>query len=255
MSIMDRKYIYGTNDSQVMYTFRIIEETETHYKTYDVDIPSWKFDFEKDTLKCTSEDKTIEKIVNNGLFVSFDLSEVEKEYLNRSIAISEKSLSKYLIEYDDFVKYLDEKYNNDFAFKTYSDVNLNELNFKQRVIFVTQNDKSHEGFVCGFFTTDKIHFEPVFDYDENYVNVSREIKKDKKGYYIISFVSYDDFDEDEYKFEAKAFFNEEDYNNYLYNVQLEKDISKLNGHKNKVKECEYLIKKMKINYEILDSKR
>lgn len=238
------KYIYGTNNSQVMYTFRIIEETETHYKAYDVNIPSWEFAFEKDTLKCTSEDKTVEKIVNDGLFVSFELSEVEKEYLNRSIAISEKSLLKYLIEYDDFVKYLDKKYNNDFAYKTYSNVDLHDLNFKQKVIFVTQDNKPHEGFVCGFFTIDKIQFTPVFDYNDTYVNISQDIKKDKSGYYVISFVARD-HDYEEYEFEAKAFFNEDDYNNYLYNIQLEKDVSRLNGYKNKVKECELLIKKMK----------
>lgn len=241
---MKTKYIYGTNNSQVLYTFRIIEETETHYKAYDVDIPSWEFNFAKDTLKCTSEDKSVERVVNNGLFVSFDLSEVEKEHLNRSIAISEKSLSQYLIDYNDFKGYLEKTYHNNFFYKTYSNVDLHELNFKQRVIFVTYDNKSHEGFVCGFFTRDKINFEPVFDYNDTYVNESKDIKKDERGYYIISFTAYDR-DREEYTFEAKAFFNEEDYNHYLYNIQLEKDISKLNGYKNRVKECELMIQKLK----------
>jgi len=245
---MERKNIYGTNNSQVMYTFRIIEETETHYKTYDVDYPQWKFNFEKDTLKCTSDDKIVEKIVNEGLFVSFDLDEVKKEYLNRSIAISEKSLSKYLKEYNDFKEYLEKVYNNNFSYKTYSNVNIDKLDLKQKVIFVTENDEFHEGFVGGFFTTDKIHFEPIFEFHANYTNYvmpSKNIKKTDKGYYVINFVEYDKDDNEEYEFNAKVFFNYDDYYNYAYNIQLENDISKLNDYKNKVKETEYNIQKMK----------
>jgi hypothetical protein len=245
---MERKNIYGTNNSQVMYTFRIIEETETHYKTYDVDYPQWKLNFEKDTLKCTSDDKIVEKVVNEGLFVSFDLDEVKKEYLNRSIAISENSLSKYLKEYNDFKEYLEKVYNNDFSYKTYSNVNLDKLDFRQKVIFVTENDEFHEGFVGGFFTTDKIHFDPIFEFhanNTNYVMSSKNIKKTDKGYYVINFVEYDKDDNEEYEFDAKVFFNYDDYYNYAYNIQLEKDISKLNGYKNKVKETERNIQKMK----------
>jgi hypothetical protein len=244
---MERKNIYGTNNSQVMYTFRIIEETETHYKTYDVDYPQWKLNFEKDTLKCTSDDKIVEKVVNEGLFVSFDLDEVKKEYLNRSIAISENSLSKYLKEYNDFKEYLEKVYNNDFSYKTYSNVDLNKLEFKQRVIFVLENNKMIEGVVSGFLTTDKTHFKPIFEYVDNGDDIisSHKMRKDDEGYYVITFESYDYNWEEEVESDAKVFFNYDDYYNYAYNIQLEKDISKLNGYKNKVKETERNIQKMK----------
>ena len=85
-----RKNIYATNNSLAIYTFRIFEETETHYKAYDIAIPSWYFNFEKDTLKCTCEHKSIENIINDDLFVSFDLDEVKKEYTKRCNDFSKK---------------------------------------------------------------------------------------------------------------------------------------------------------------------
>ena len=242
--IMETKYIYGTNNSLVLYKFRITEETETHFKAYDVDVPSWKFNFEKDTLKCTSDDKSVERVVNDGLFVSFNLSEVEKEGLNRSIVTFEKLLSQYLIDYNDFNEYFKKTYNNNLTYKTYSNVDLNELDFKQKIIFVTQDDEYHEGYICGFSTIDTIQFKPIFDYNDSYVKNSQNIRKDEMGYYVVSFVAHDQYYED-YDFEAKAFFNEEDYNNYLYNLQLDKDISKLNSYKNNIKECRSSIQKLR----------
>ena len=88
---MEKRFIYATNRSLVIYKFRIIGENETEYICLDAnttfyELSQVKFFINKENLcQARCEKKKWAFIVTEDFFASFELKDVEKEFCNRRL--------------------------------------------------------------------------------------------------------------------------------------------------------------------------
>ena len=207
------RFIYATNNSQIVYRFLIIEETETEYVVVDYDTTSYdlsqiKFYIDKENLcKARCEEQSWKFIVNEDFFASFSLEDVHKEYDKRQIEIITKTIN----EGEELLKELESKHQK--PQKSYNNVCLNDFKLGDSV-YILLKDKLHKANVVSFKTFDKINFIPNIECDfRNCVEDYTPLKQNEKGELYINVCEhyYTDIDYNSYK----VFVSKEDYNIYL----------------------------------------
>lgn len=228
---MEKKFIYATNRSQVMYFFRIVGENETEYLVKDDCTNSYAlsqviFFINKENLcQARCEDKTWEFIVKEDFFASFNLDDVKKEYNNREIAIILQNIQEkeqILSTLEDSVK----------DFKQYNYVNsFNDFNLGD-TMFILAGRQLFPAKVVSFYSVDKVNFVP--NISSNSVGLEE--------YYPLSFNDdnqlcvtcwEDDYDNCSYR-TYKVFLTKEDYEIYKENQQNEEIIEFINETKQQI---------------------
>ena len=237
-------FIYATNRSQVIYKFRIIDETETEYVVNDANTTSYKlsqvkFYINKDNLciaRC--EEKNWAFIVTEDFFASFELKNVEKEFYKRQMTLIENELSRketelVELEYEHHKK-VKKTYNNFFSF---NDFNLNDK------LFVLYENKLYETKVVSFVTLDKINFVPnIKVYFGNTLEDYAELKQRENGELYIH-ITEQYHDNIEYDI-CRVFLSREDYDIYLEMVEYENEIGKINNIKGSIEWYKRKLKKV-----------
>lgn len=231
---METTFIYATNRSQVIYKFRIIDETETGYICLDADTTSYelsqvKFFINKENLcQARCEEKRWEFIVKEDFFASFELKNVQREFYKRQMTLIENEISRkenelLELEYEHHKKHK-KTYNNFFSF---NDFNLNDK------IFVLYEKNLYETKVVSFVTLDKINFVPNINlYFGNTIEDYAELKQAENGELFLEVTehNYDDID----YLKLKVFLTKEDYDVYLEMVEYENEIEKINNYKKSI---------------------
>ena len=231
---MEKRFIYATNRSQVIYKFVIIDETETEYVVNDANTTSYelsqvKFYINKENLcigRC--EEKRWEFIVKEEFFASFELKDVEKEFYKRQMSLIESEISRketelLELEYEHHKKHKKTYYN----FFSFNDFNLNDK------IYVLYEKNLYETKVVSFVTLDKINFVPNINiYFGNTIEDFAKLEQGENGelYLEVNEQYYDDI---EY-LKLKVFLSREDYDIYLEMVEYENEIEKINNIKSSI---------------------
>lgn len=231
---MEKRFIYGTNRTQVIYKFVIVDETEIEYVVLDANTTSYelsqvKFFINKENLcQARCEDKTWEFIVKEDFYASFELKDVEKEFYKRQITLIENEISrketelgKLEISHNQKVK---KSYNTFFNF---NDFKLNDK------IYVLYENKLYETKVVSFTTLDKINFVPNIKLEfSNAIEDYVELKQRENGelYIDITDHNYDDLD----YIKCLVFLTNKDYITYLEMLEYENEIEKINNYKSSI---------------------
>lgn len=241
---MEKRFIYATNRSQVIYKFVIIDETETEYVVNDANTSSYelsqvKFYINKENL-CVArcDEKRWAFIVTEEFFASFELKDVEKEFYKRQMTLIENEISRkenelLELEYEHHKKHK-KTYNKFFSF---NDFNLNNK------IFVLYEKNLYETKVVSFVTLDKINFVPNINlYFGNTIEDYAELKQAENGelYLEVNEHNYDDID----YLKLKVFLSREDYEVYLEMVEYENEIEKINNYKSSIEWHKRKLKKV-----------
>ena len=241
---METTFIYATNRSQVIYKFRIIDETESEYICLDANTTSYelsqvKFYINKDNLciaRC--EEKKWEFIVKEEFFASFELKDVEKEFYKRQITLNEREISRketelVELEYEHYKK-VKKTYNNFFSF---NDFNLNDK------LFVLYENKLYETKVVSFVTLDKINFVPNINvYFGNTLEDYAELKQRENGELYIH-ITEQYHDNIEYDI-CRVFLSRMDYDIYLEMLEYDNEVKRINNYKSSIEWYKRKLKKL-----------
>ena len=233
-NIMKATFIYATNRSQVIYKFRIIDESETEYICLDADTTSYelsqvKFYINKENLnQARCEEKRWAFIVTEDFFASFEIKDVMREFYQRQITLIENENSRKVSELAELEILHNQKvkktYNNFFSF---NDFKLNDK------LYVLYEKKLYETKVVSFISLDKINFVPNIKTDfSNAVEDYVELKQRENGelYIDISDHNYDDID----YLDCKVFLSREDYDTYLEMVEYDNEVERINNYKSSI---------------------
>lgn len=233
---MEKRFIYATNRSQVIYRFLIVDENESEYIVYDDSTSSYelsqvKFYINKEDLcKARCEDKTWAFIVTEDFFASFNLEDVKKEYNNRQKELIIEVLKREkerLKELEDKRKEIEKSYNNFFSFNDFK-LNDNLYVFCEGILCKTK--------VVSFTTLDKINFIPnIKTWFGDCIEDFAPLRQNEDGELYIHVIEnyYDDIHHNNYK----VFLSEDDYNTYLEirkNQENEDAIKSIKSHINKL---------------------
>lgn len=248
---MEKTFIYATNRSQVIYKFRIIDETDTEYMVLDAETTSYelsqvKFFINKENLcQARCKEKPWEFIVKEDFYASFDLEDVRKEFNRRQIDIILQSIK----EKEDKIKELEsiivenKKYN---VFDSLNDFNIGDTLYILHTEYGKTNLYKRE--IVSFVTTDKMDFTPNIESIgmEDYV----PLRLNSDNELVVDFIERD-YDYCEYE-TSKVFLTKEDYEIYLQNKENEKNIEMLNTYKRHI--ISYKNDLIKLGYEELEKK-
>ena len=236
------RFIYATNNSQIVYRFLIIEETETEYVVVDYDTTSYdlsqiKFYIDKENLcKARCEEQSWKFIVNEDFFASFSLEDVHKEYDKRQIEIITKTIN----EGEELLKELESKHQK--PQKSYNNVCLNDFKLGDSV-YILLKDKLHKANVVSFKTFDKINFIPNIECDfRNCVEDYTPLKQNEKGELYINVCEhyYTDIDYNSYK----VFVSKEDYDIYLEICEYNKTEETIVAKKRNIEQLKQRLEKL-----------
>ena len=228
LKIMEKRFIYATNRSQVIYKFVIVNETENEYVVNDKDFyPHDNVNFyinKKDLCQARCEDNRWDFIVKEDFYASFDLEDVRKEFNKRQIDIILQSIK----EKENKIKELEsiiienKEYN---VFKSFDDFNIGDTLYILHTEYGKTNLYKRE--IVSFVTTDKINFIPNIESIgmEDYV----PLRLNQDNELVVDFIEKD-YDYCEYE-TNKVFLTKEDYEIYLQNKENEKNIKMLNNYK------------------------
>ena len=230
---MEKRFIYATNRSQIIYKFTIVDENETEYVVNDKDFYPYnnvKFFINKENLcQARCEENRWEFIVTEDFFASFELKDVEKEFYKRQISLVENEISRKetelsKLEYEHY-KNVKKPYNTFFSF---NDFKLNDK------IYVLYEKKLYETKIVSFVTLDKINFVPNIDvYFGDTIEDYVELKQRNGELYIDIIEQYHD---DIKHIKCQVFLTKIDYDIYLEMVEYENEIAKINNLKSSI-EC------------------
>lgn len=238
----EKKYIYATNRSQIIYKFTIVDENENEYVVNDKDFYPYnnvKFFINKENLciaRC--EEKQWDFIVKEDFFAAFELNDVKKEFYKRQIAIKEKEVSRKeteLIELENEHNQKTKKeYNNFFSF---NDFKLGDT------LYVLYEKKLYETKVVSFMTLDRVNFVPNLQTDfgaciDDYAIL--EQRKNGELYINVNEKDYDYFNNANYK----VFLSRVDYDIYLETIEYENEIVKINTYRNLIRTYKNEIEKL-----------
>lgn len=240
---MEKRFIYATNRSQVIYKFIIIDETETEYVVNDANTTSYelsqvKFYINKENLcQARCEEKRWAFIVSEDFFASFELKDVEKEFYKRLITLIESDISRKVSELNELEILHNQKVKKPYnSFFSFNDFKLNDT------LYVLYENKLYETKVVSFITLDKINFVPNIKVDfSNAIEDYAEVKQRNGELYIeISDHNYDDID----YLNCKVFLSRMDYDVYLEMVEYENEIEKINNYKSSIEWHKRRLKKV-----------
>lgn len=231
---MKTTFIFATNRSQVIYKFRIIDESETEYICLDADTSSYelsqvKFYINKENLcQARCEEKRWEFIVKEEFFASFELKDVNREFYKRQITLIENENSRKVSELAELEMLHNQKvrktYNNFFSFNNF------KLNDK---IYVLYEKRLYETKVVSFITLDKVNFVPNIDvYFGNTIEDYAELKQRENGELYIDVIEqyYDNVD----NFDYQVFLTKEDYDVYLEMLEYDNEVERINNYKSSI---------------------
>lgn len=248
---MKATFIYATNSSQIIYKFRIIDETETEYVVLDAETTSYemsqvKFFINKEDLcKARCEEKHWEFVVTREFFASFELNEVKKEYYRRQIIIIKHQIFCKETELSTLEDIHNQKTKKEYnKFFSFNDFKLGDK------IYVLYEKKLYETKVVSFVTLDKINFVPNInvyfgDTLEDYV----ELKQRENGELYLDLI--EQYHDDIKHIRCKVFLSREDYDVYLEMVEYENEIIKINNLKNSIEYYKRELEKWtKLNNEL-----
>lgn len=231
---MERRYIYATNRSQIIYKFIIVDESENEYMVKDAETSSCelsqvKFFINKENLsQARCGEKRWEFIVKEDFFASFNLKDVEKEFYKRQVTLIENENSRKVSELVELESKHHQKskktYNNFFSF---NDFKLNDK------LYVLYEKNLYETNVVSFITLDKCNFVPNLKvYFGNTIEDYAELKQGENGelYLEVNEQYYDDID----YLKLKVFLTREDYDTYLEMLEYENEIERINNYKSSI---------------------
>lgn len=231
---MKATFIYATNRSQVIYKFRIIDESETEYICLDADTTSYelsqvKFFINKENLcQARCEEKRWAFIVSEDFFASFELKDVKREFYQRQITLIENENSRKVSELAELEMLHNQKvkktYNNFFSF---NDFKLNDK------LYVLYEKRLYETNVVSFITLDKINFVPnIKVYFGNTIEDYAELKQRENGELYIDVIEqyYDNVD----NFYYQVFLTKEDYDTYLEMLEYDNEVERINNYKSSI---------------------
>lgn len=231
---MEKRFIYAINRSQVIYKFRIIEETEIEYVVNDANTTSYelsqvKFFINKENLciaRC--EEKNWAFIVKEDFFASFELKDVMREFYKRQISLIENENSRKVSELFELENKHNQKtkktYNNFFSF---NDFKLGDT------LYVLYENNLYETKVVSFITLDKCNFVPnIKVYFGNTIEDYAEVKQRENGELYINITEqyYDNIDD----FDYRVFLTKEDYDTYLEMLEYDNEVERINNIKNSI---------------------
>lgn len=233
---MEKRFIYATNRSQVIYRFLISDENESEYIVYDDSTSSYELSQvifyinKEDLCKARCEDKTWAFIVTEDFFASFNLEDVKKEYDNRRKEIIIETLKRekeILKELKPKIKKVEE-YNKNVIL---DDFNLGDS------LFILKNNKLYKATVTSFYTTNKIDFIPCIKSDVMYddTTILQKVNNDL-------FIEINEYIDDLYGYERqqyKVFVSERDYEIYcdfVNNEKIKSDIARIKRYINRLEE-------------------
>lgn len=231
---MEKRFIYGTNRSQVIYKFVIVDETESEYVVNDVETTSYElsqvnfFINKEDLCKARCEVKNWEFIVKEDFFASFEYKDVRREFYKRQIILVESEISRKEtelldLEYEHYKK-VKKPYNTFFSF---NDFKLNDT------LYVLYEKNLYETKVVSFITLDKCNFVPnIKVYFGNTIEDYAELKQRENGELYIDITEHD-YDGIEYN-HCKVFLSRMDYDVYLEMVEYENEIERINNYKSSI---------------------
>lgn len=231
---MKATFIYATNRSQVIYKFRIIDETETEYIVLDAETTSYelsqvKFFLNKENLcQARCEEKNWSFIVTEDFFASFELNDVIREIYKTQISLIENEISRKETELSELENEHNQKtkktYNNFFSF---NDFKLNDK------LFVLYENNLYETKVVSFVTFDKVNFVPNLQtYFGCCIEDYATLEQDKDGELFINVNErdYDYFNNQNYQ----VFLSREDYDVYLEMLEYENEVKQINNYKSSI---------------------
>lgn len=244
-------FIFATNRSQVIYKFRIIDETETEYICLDSETTSYelsqvKFFINKENLcQARCEEKRWAFIVKEDFFASFELKDVMRVFYERQISLIENENSRKVNELSELEILHNQKvkktYNNFFSF---NDFKLNDK------IYVLYENRLYETKVVSFITLDKINFVPNIQiYFGGCIEDYATLEQDKDGelYINVNEHDYDYLHNTNYK----VFLTKEDYDTYLEMLEYDNEVERINNckssiewHKRKLEKINKLISEL-----------
>ena len=231
---MKATFIYATNRSQIIYKFRIIDESGTEYICLDADTTSYelsqvKFFINKENLcQARCEEKCWEFIVKEEFFASFELKDVKREFYQRQISLIENENSRKVSELAELEILHNQKVRKPYnTFFSFNDFKLNDK------IYVLYENRLYETNVVSFNTLDKINFVPNIKTDfSNAVEDYAELKQGENGeLYIDTIEQY--YDDIEY-IKCQVFLSKIDYDIYLEMLEYENEIVKINNYKKSI---------------------
>ena len=230
---MKATFIYATNRSQVIYKFRIIDETETEYICLDAETTSYelsqvKFFINKENLcQARCEEKCWEFIVKEDFFASFELNDVRREFYQRQITIIENENSRKVSELSKLEDIHNQKVRKPYnTFFSFNDFKLNDK------IYVLYENRLYETNVVSFNTLDKINFVPNIKTDfSNAVEDYAELKQRNGELYIEISDQY--YDYIEYK-NCEVFLSRMDYDIYLEMLEYDNEVERINNYKSSI---------------------
>ena len=239
---MEKRFIYATNRSQIIYKFTIVDENETEYVVNDKDFyphDEVKFFINKENLcDARCEEKRWEFIVSEDFFASFELKDVEKEFYKRQITLIESEISRketelLELEYEHHKK-VKKPYNTFFSF---NDFKLNDT------LYVLYEKNLYETKVVSFVTLDKINFVPNIKTDfSNAVEDYVELKQRENGELFIEITDHN-YDDIEYNY-CKVFLSRMDYDVYLEMVEYDNEVERINNYKSSIEWHKRKLKKL-----------
>lgn len=241
---MEKKFIYTTNHSQIIYKFVIVDETETEYICLDANTTSYelsqvKFYINKENLcQARCEEKRWEFIVKEDFFASFELKDVEKEFYKRQITLIESEISRketelLNLEYEHY-KNVKKPYNTFFSF---NDFKLNDK------IYVLYENNLYETKVVSFVTLDKINFVPNIDvYFGDSLEDYTKLKQRENGELYIDLI--EQYHDDIEHIKCKVFLSRMDYDVYLEMVEYDNEVERINNYKSSIEWHKRKLKKV-----------
>lgn len=237
---MEKRFIYATNRSQVHYTFLIIGETETEYICTDYDVAnSITFYIDKTTLKgkVDDENKSFSFIVNEDWFASLNEEDVKKEEIRRQIITIKESI-KYHEERLETLSQLDTE-----IIRKYKSIDFNNLQKGDVLYLLDDNKQTQVVKVIAFITEDKIDYRPLINCEiVDAYGVEVEYDKERNEYFV-------NVDRD-WGYECYHIFKDkEDCSLYLQNKERERNISNINGTKNRIAELKRRLKRLEDTQE------
>lgn len=230
---MKATFIYATNRSQIIYKFRIIDETETEYICLDAETTSYelsqvKFFLNKENLcQARCEESCWAFIVTEDFFASFELKDVKREFYQRQISLIENENSRKVSELAELEILHNQKVRKPYnTFFSFNDFKLNDK------IYVLYENRLYETNVVSFNTLDKINFVPNIKTDfSNAVEDYAELKQRNGELYIeIADHNYDYID----YIDCKVFLSRMDYDVYLEMLEYENEIERINNYKSSI---------------------
>lgn len=241
---MKATFIYAINRSQVIYKFRIIDESESEYICLDADTTSYelsqvKFFINKENLcQARCEEKRWAFIVSEDFFASFELKDVEREFYKRQITLIESEISRketelLELEYEHHKK-VKKPYNTFFSF---NDFNLNDK------LYVLYEKNLYETKVVSFVTLDKINFVPNIDvYFGNSLEDYTKLKQRENGELYIDII--EQYHDDIEHIKCQVFLSRMDYDVYLEMLEYENEIERINNYKSSIEWHKRKLKKV-----------